>query len=446
MREIPLALQTTYAELIDRAATAAFEDAFAEDGAFITKKIRGRRYWYFQVNTETGRRQRYVGPEQPELLDRIKQHKQAKDDQQVRRALVATLVRSAHLPRPLSEIGDILASLSQAGVFRLRGVLVGTVAYQTYSAMLGTQLPAASVMTEDVDIAQFGAISIAVKDHTSPILDTLKHADPSFREVPNLHPGQATTYQTSKGIRVDFLTPNIGPDTDVPAALPAFGTHAQQLRFLDFLIHDPEPAVILHGVGVYVLVPAPQRYALHKLIVSRRRQEGAAKRDKDILQAQALLEILAHKRSYELKSAWAEAFSRGKRWRQYLGEGLGQVTPETRDLTLKAVGATRSVIPNFDLKFEASAARYIFDRRVITFLGKAGDKPVRCAVSRSFLEDYFKATKLSNDDCLRKFRDEREIFEKMVRAKYLEWPIDDLGETLLKVSELSKLRKKAARR
>src|SRR5713226_9078240 len=121
MREIPLSLQTTYAELLDRATTASFEEAFADDGVFVPKKIRGRRYWYFQVKTKTGRQQRYVGPEQPELIERIKQHRQAKDDQKVRETLVSTLVRSAHLPRPIPEIGEILASLSRAGIFRLRG-------------------------------------------------------------------------------------------------------------------------------------------------------------------------------------------------------------------------------------------------------------------------------------------------------------------------------------
>ena len=47
---------------------------------------------------------------------------------------------------------------------------------------------------------------------------------------------------------------------------------------------------------------APERYAVHKLIVSRRRKEGAAKRDKDTQQAQALLNILADKRPHELKA------------------------------------------------------------------------------------------------------------------------------------------------
>jgi hypothetical protein len=441
MREIPLALQTTYAELLDSAATASFEDAFADDGVFVAKKIRGKRYWYFQVKTKTGRKQRYVGPEQPELLSRIKQHRQVKDDRKARVALVSTLVRSAHLPRPLPEIGSVLAALSNAGVFRLRGVLVGTAAYQAYSAMLGVQLPAQSLMTEDIDIAQFAAVSIAVKERIAPILDTLKKADPSFRDVPTLYPGQTMAYRSAK-VRVDFLTPNQGPDTDAPAALPAFGTYAQQLRFLDFLIRDPEPAAILHGMGIFVLVPSAQRYALHKLIVSQRRKDGAAKRDKDILQAQSLLEALAHKRPHELRLAWDEVFSRGKRWKELVGEGLSQIATEIRDLTLKTVGATRSVVPRLDLKFDASAARYIFDRDVISFLGNSAGERVRCAISRSFLEDYFEITKLSNKDCLKKFREKRETFEKMLRLKYLEWPIDDLDETLIKASDLPNLKKK----
>jgi hypothetical protein len=36
-----LVMQTTYAELLERSANAAFNDAFAEDGAFIAKTIKG---------------------------------------------------------------------------------------------------------------------------------------------------------------------------------------------------------------------------------------------------------------------------------------------------------------------------------------------------------------------------------------------------------------------
>ena len=95
--DIPLALQTAYADLVDRCASAAFDAAFPEDGVFTPKTIRGRRYWYFQASIEGKRQQRYVGPETPELLEGITSHKKARHDQRDRQTLVSTLVRSANL-------------------------------------------------------------------------------------------------------------------------------------------------------------------------------------------------------------------------------------------------------------------------------------------------------------------------------------------------------------
>jgi hypothetical protein len=177
----PLILQTTYAELLERCAAAAFDASFAGGGAFTRKTINGRRYWYFQSTVEGVRSQRYVGPETPELLKRIEHHQEALDDERERRSLVSTLVRSFGMPQPVPEIGNIVEALAKAGVFRLRGVLVGTVAYQTYSAMLGSKLPISIIQTADVDIAQFKNVSVAVNDQTPPVLDILKKADKTFR-------------------------------------------------------------------------------------------------------------------------------------------------------------------------------------------------------------------------------------------------------------------------
>lgn len=333
-------IQTTYAELLERCASSAFNDAFPEEGVFISKSIKVKRYWYFQVTTAKGRMQRYVGRETPELLDQIAQHNVIRNDERERRSLVSTLVRSFGLPRPIPEMGDVVLALAKAGVFRLRGILIGTMAYQTYSAMLGIKLPMATLHTADVDIAQFKNVSIAMKDHTPPMLEILRGVDKTFHAIPHTNDGRRTTsYMAKGGLRVDFLTPNEGPDTDRPQKLPAFQTDAQPLRFLDYLIHEPEPAVILHHAGIHVLVPAPERYAIHKLIVSRRRPEGAAKRDKDLQQAEALLHILAQKRSYELQAAWKEASRRGPKWHQLLLEGAHQLSPQNRDVFLKFVAS-----------------------------------------------------------------------------------------------------------
>lgn len=441
--DIPLALQTAYADLVDRCASAAFDEAFPEDGVFTPKTIRGRRYWYFQISVDGKRRQRYVGPETPELLERISHHKKARHDQRDRQALVSTLVRSARLPRPLPEVGEILAALAKAGVFRLRGVLVGTIAYQTYPAMFGTRLPAATIQTGDVDVAQFSEVSVAVNDSTPSILEILREVDKSFRPIPHMHDmRRAATYEAASGLRVDFLTPNKGPDTDAPKRLPALGTDAQPLRFLDFLIYEPQPAVVLHGTGIYVLVPAPERYAVHKLIIARRRLEGSAKRDKDIRQAEVLLAVLARKRAQELKAAWAEAYGRGRTWQFLLGEGLGLIDPEIRDQTLKTVGAPRSIVAGLELEFAAPAARYDLDRDVVEFLGQAGGAAVRCAISREALEDHFGADGVDQEGRLRKFRDHRSEIEHMLQSKYLSWPVEEIGAVLIKTNDVPRLKKK----
>jgi hypothetical protein len=443
--EIPLTLQTVYADLLDRCASAAFSRAFAEDGVFTPKAVRGRRYWYFQVTQEDGtRKQRYVGPETPELLERIKSHKEARSEQRDRHALVSTLVRSARLRPPEAPIGQIVEALAEAGVFRLRGVLVGTVAYQIYSAMLGIRLSLEGGRTSDVDIAQFRHVSVAVEERVPTILDMLRKVDASFRAVPHMRDQRSvTSYVAKTGIRVDFLTPNRGPDTDAPAPLPALGTDAQQLRFLDFLIRDPEPAVLLYGEGIYVLVPSPERYAVHKLIVARRRNLGVGKINKDLEQSEALLDALVQKRPHELRAVWREAFDRGRKWQRLMGEGLGMIDADVRDSTLKTVGALRSVVPGLDLEFSAPRIQYDLDRDVVTFSGEAGGKLVQCAVSGEALEDHFGADGVDQDGRLKIFRSQRSNFERMARIKYATWPVEDVGSVLITTEDVDELRQEA---
>jgi hypothetical protein len=440
-------MQTTYAELVQRCAATALQDAFPKNGAFTSKKIKGKRYWYFQQSSDKGRAQKYVGPETPELLEQISNHKQARDDERERRALVSTLVRTYGLPRPIPEFGNVIAALAKAGVFRLHGVLVGTAAYQTYSAMLGTKLPISIQQTGDVDIAQFEYISIAVGDKTPPVLDVLREVDQTFRPVPHAHgKHNITSYQAKGGLGVDFLTPNEGPDTDTPQRLPALQTDAEPLRFLGYLIREPEPAGVLHAAGIYVTVPAPERYAVHKLIVSRRRH-GSAKQPKDIQQSAGLLDVLSQKRPFELKTAWQAAYQSGQTWRQLLGEGLAQLPAVTRDLTLKAVEARREITTGIKLTFNSSAPMYDSSRDRVKFDGEVLGTPVSCTISREALDDGFGTDGTSGrtaEERLETFRKNRSLIERLARRKYLFWPIEDIGAVLIRTEDVPQLLKETA--
>jgi hypothetical protein len=439
-----LVMQTTYAELLQRCAATAFNDAFPEDGTFISKTIKGKRYWYFQQSSDDGRAQKYVGPETPELLEQISNHKIARDDERERRTLVATLVRAYGLQRPIPEFGNIIEALAKAGVFRLRGVLVGTAAYQTYSAMLGARLPISSQQTGDVDIAQFAYPSADVADKTPPILAVLKEVDKTFRPIAHVHDQHSvTSYRGKGGLGVDFLTPNQGPDTDAPQRLSTLQTDAEPLRFLDYLIRDPVPAVVLHNAGIYVLVPLPERYAIHKLIVSRRRGAGTAKQEKDIQQSAALLDLLAQKRPYELKATWKEAFQRGKTWRQLLSEGLSQLPAAIRDQSLKVVEEHRSITAGLDLTFNNSPPKHDFTRDIVMFDGEALGTKVSCAISREALDDHFGMAGTSGrtpEERLETFRKNRSPIERMAREKYLYLPVEDIEAVLIKTMDVPKLK------
>jgi hypothetical protein len=180
---------------------------------------------------------------------------------------------------------------------------------------------------------------------------------------------------------------------------------------------------------------------VHKLIVSRRRREGAAKRDKDLQQAEALLEALAQKRPHELKSAWKEAYENGLTWRQLLAEALGQLRPAIRDLTLKVIDGRRSMIPGLDLTFNNPPVRYESSRDVVTFAGTALSSPVLCAVSREALDDHFGADGLGQKGRVETFNKNRSKIELMARSKYLSRPVDELDSVLIKTADVRELLK-----
>ena len=78
-------------------------------------------------------------------------------------------------------------------------------------------------------------------------------------------------------------------------------------------------------------VPAPGRFALHKLIVAQRRSgPDRTKRQKDLAQAGALLRVLLEDQPEELSELWAELLDRGPKWRKLANASLARLDPEVR--------------------------------------------------------------------------------------------------------------------
>lgn len=104
---------------------------------------------------------------------------------------------------------------------------------------------------------------------------------------------------------VDLLTPLHGPDSATPVRLQHFNSYAHPVRFLDFLLEDPQIAVIPFRGGILVNVPLPAQFAVHKLVVSQCRSVAKqVKASKDLLQAAMMIELLLEDRPGDLWCPW----------------------------------------------------------------------------------------------------------------------------------------------
>lgn len=322
-----------FAELLQRSLDAEFDDMFDERGTFRKKRSKDRMYWHHQRKIAGKVVSTYVGPvTDKSISDRVKRFNDIKSDFKARQEMVRALA-AAGLPSPDPLTAQIVQAMWKAGFFRLRGVLIGTVAFQTYAGPLGIKLPGRPLQTQDADFAQSWGISENIGESITPLLDVLRSVDETFREVPNVNdPFVTTSYRNKAAYRVDILTPNRGSDEhqSKPARMKALGgAGAQPLRHLDYLIYETERSVLLYGGGIPITVPRAERYAVHKLIVAAERQDQI-KSSKDVLQASILIEALRKKRPLELAKAWNTAWDAGPRWREKLESGRERLPEEAR--------------------------------------------------------------------------------------------------------------------
>lgn len=90
---------------------------------------------------------------------------------------------------------------------------------------------------------------------------------------------------------IEFLVPKRDRDSDRLYSLAQLGMNAQPLSFMDMLI---ENMIRIKIENFYLQVPHPAAFALHKLIISKRRMLDE-KKDKDIMQALNVLNALIEK-------------------------------------------------------------------------------------------------------------------------------------------------------
>jgi hypothetical protein len=335
--DLSLSAQTLYAQVFDAALAAEVARTIASirGGSIGRKNVKGGEYFYFQHRDVGGAvRQVYLGPASTRLR---------------------TLMAAAAAPSPHGAIANlargavglgcasllrkhfrVIARLAEYGFFRAGGVLVGTHAFLGYGNMLGVRWGDAD-RTQDVDLAHAGrnvavALPADIEVATHDAIESLE-----MGLIPIRGPGgkAGATYlnPADPELRLDFLTTR-HRGGDAPIEHARLGITLQPLPFLEYSLERVTQLALLgDDDAVVVNVPAPERYALHKLIVhGERSARYAAKGVKDLAQSAALLELLRLRRPDDVGEAWRELAARGPGWAKRARAGLAALDAYAPDL------------------------------------------------------------------------------------------------------------------
>lgn len=332
IQRLPDAVTLQYSELMQQCVHPAPDGA---NLSFKSKKVGGKRYWYLYISLGARRSEHYLGEETTELLDKIDEERglweSTEDDRTSRSRLVAMLLAGGATAAPDSE-GKVLALLERSGVFLAGGVVIGTLAFRAYANMLGV-IWSSDLQTRDIDLASDNEYPIVVPRSKKPInlSNILLNSGMGFLEVPALNRKSPSTKFKIRGqeLAVELLTPMRGRDTAKPVLIDGLEAYAEPIRFLDYLLEDIQPATLLYKHGIFINVPAPARFAFHKLVVSQRRKAGSAEKIKrDLAQAEQLFEVLIEGRPGDLILAYEAAEKMGEKFFQQLTTGMDSIDPE----------------------------------------------------------------------------------------------------------------------
>jgi len=238
--------------------------------------------------------------------------------------------------------GKVMSLIERSGLFLAGGVVVGTLAFRAYANMLGV-IWHSNLQTRDIDQASDYKYPIVIPRGKKPIdlSRLLLDSGMGFLEVPALNRKSPSTKFKIRGqeLSVELLTPMRGRETAKPVEIPGVAAFAEPVRFLDYLLENIQPAVLLFKQGILINVPAPARFALHKRVVSQRRRAGQAEKiRRDLSQAEQLLEVLVEGRPGDLILAHEAAEKTGGIFDKQLSAGMAMINPEVSESVKQITG------------------------------------------------------------------------------------------------------------
>jgi len=330
------ALTLLFAELESTAAEQG--EAFLGTPGTLTERTNdnGTTYWVHRYSDALNRRhETYLGKsDDAEVIALVAALRDRIDVANATIARVRLLARSGFATVDRKAYYSI-ASLHNHGLFRAGALLIGSHAYGALLNALGVR--AVPYATEDVDIARREELALS---GVPGFLEMLRETGIEFFEVPSLNRRTPSTSFAEPGgarLRVDLLVPS--PNDDYPTIpVPELKAHAKGLPYLAYLLGASQeiPVLSAHG-GVMVRVPVPERYAIHKLIVSQLRAKTSSKPEKDLRQAATLIEALVERFPGAVEDALKAVPNSAVRHVARATDALKQHLPESAEVAWAAV-------------------------------------------------------------------------------------------------------------
>lgn len=339
-----VAAQTDFAELVDQLQAAHIMRSVADlPGGFASKEVKGRQYWYYQyTDLNQSIRQLYIGRESEAVRSLISEFKNKKltDNQ-----FIGNLLKHGYTATESRQF-KIIKKLADYGFFAAGGVLVGTHAFAAIGNHLGVKWTC-NAQTQDVDFAHAGkTIALALPSNLNPDLqDAISSLEMGFVPMSSFNGEPSGTYVgKNKEDRIDFLTPIIGLST-APIVIKSMNIALQPLKFMELALTDVTRSAVISTNGhdaIFINIPDPALFAIHKLITAIERGATNPKSLKDLTQAASLLFFYPDTDPDRLKMAWKETASRGSGWNKRMEQGLNKAL-----LAYPEIGAKLNFRPLF---------------------------------------------------------------------------------------------------
>lgn len=308
MSVVKRTLQENYIYFIKELTRIDKEISELPIGSISEKKI-GKSTYYYQQWRE-GKKVRSVsfGTEAPlDLLDGIKKRRLLKKQRKDILENIRVIARAIDTQEVTAE--EIIKIFSQHGI---KAILIGSYCIPVMKEGLGLNLP--TIRTQDIDFL----VTVPYKGKDVDVESILMTMGFSIGFNPD-----GSTYFSNGVFKVEFLTPEKGRGHDKAVAVKPLKIRATPLRYVQMLSEHP---LKIEKDNYTYFVPNPWVLAYHKILVSRNRKTKD-KKDKDLLQAVALLREIRKKPDL-LKEALSYLESLPVKWKKFIKMQIDKYIPD----------------------------------------------------------------------------------------------------------------------